>query len=229
MRYCEATKKFWKVGYRLFGERFIRFMSRFKNTNQVVKSETSRGNYDTQISDINFAVKLLRDFQPYDIELDKFESEPGILHDMVEKMAKVMEGKSCCITFDGKKLKPGLTKSGGDVDLMGFDNGPTLLEKKIELELLKQPIILYQSDIKRDDSRDIRSMSDEEKVQLKEKLTKSHQQISEHILDAMEMKRKKEYAKDKMIKRSEGDWRNGKYVYSFMRSFMKLKTFSENL
>ena len=36
MRYSEDTKKFWKVGWRIFRGRFINFMSGYKNDSQVV-------------------------------------------------------------------------------------------------------------------------------------------------------------------------------------------------
>ena len=40
MRYMDKTKMFWKLGWRIFGGNFIRFMGGFKNEGQVVQGET---------------------------------------------------------------------------------------------------------------------------------------------------------------------------------------------
>ena len=37
------------------------------------------------------------------------------------------------LTFDGKKLAPGLTKDSGDVDLLGHETGPTLQARQEEI------------------------------------------------------------------------------------------------
>ena len=80
----EDSKKFWKLGWRLFSGRFVNFMSAFKNESQVVLGETSKGLYSPQSSDINFAVpsfSALREFNPYG-SIDK--REPDILHDIID-------------------------------------------------------------------------------------------------------------------------------------------------
>ena len=67
MRYSEDSKKFWKLGWHLFGGRFVNFMSGFKNESQVVLGDTSKGLYSPQSSDINFAgpsFSVLREFNP---------------------------------------------------------------------------------------------------------------------------------------------------------------------
>lgn len=43
MRYSDQTKKFWKLGWRVFGGKFINFMSGYKNTSQVVLGDTNKG------------------------------------------------------------------------------------------------------------------------------------------------------------------------------------------
>ena len=45
MRYSENTKKFWKLGYRLFGGQFLYFMTGSKSRNVVVTDEAERGIY----------------------------------------------------------------------------------------------------------------------------------------------------------------------------------------
>ena len=86
MRYIDETKKFWKLGYRLFGGRFISFMSGFKNNNQVLMNTTNRGCYDPAKSEINWAVpdqKVLRTYNTYSLELGKGVTKPGIAHQVM--------------------------------------------------------------------------------------------------------------------------------------------------
>ena len=45
MRYSEDTKKFWKVGWRIFGGRFINFMTGYKNDSQVVLGDSTKGQF----------------------------------------------------------------------------------------------------------------------------------------------------------------------------------------
>ena len=68
MRYSEQTKLFWKLGWRLFGGRFIHFMSGYKNQGDKVKHGLST--YIPEQSEINFAVpdeNILRYYDPYKI------------------------------------------------------------------------------------------------------------------------------------------------------------------
>ena len=56
MRFRDVTKKFWLVVYRLLKGKGIRFFSGPKNYGQVISKTTTRGNYNPEKSDINFAV-----------------------------------------------------------------------------------------------------------------------------------------------------------------------------
>ena len=56
MNYSEQSLDFWKVGYRLMGDRFLLFMGGMKNQGQVMSGSTERGHFDPKESNINFAV-----------------------------------------------------------------------------------------------------------------------------------------------------------------------------
>ena len=56
MRFRDVTKKFWLVVYCLLKGKGIHFFSGPKNYGQVISKTTTRGNYDPEKSDINFAV-----------------------------------------------------------------------------------------------------------------------------------------------------------------------------
>ena len=80
MRYMDKTKVFWKLGWCIFGGKFIRFLSGFKNEGQVVQGETMKGNFKQEVSDINFAIPrldILRDFCPYRDD-NSMVRKPGI-------------------------------------------------------------------------------------------------------------------------------------------------------
>ena len=56
MNYSEQSLDFWKVRYRLMGDRFLLFMGGMKNQGQVVSGSAERGHFDPKESNINFAV-----------------------------------------------------------------------------------------------------------------------------------------------------------------------------
>ena len=89
-------------------------MGGFKNESQIVLGDTSRSNYSPQPSDINFAVpsfSVLKEFNPNG-PIDK--REPGLLHDIIDVVSADLNHQSACLTYDGKKLKQGLTELYGN-------------------------------------------------------------------------------------------------------------------
>ena len=68
MRYSHQTKSFWKLGWRIFGGRFLNFMGGFKSHGDLIQIVSSAGLYNPGSSEINFAVpdsRVLRAFDPY--------------------------------------------------------------------------------------------------------------------------------------------------------------------
>ena len=73
----------------------------------------------TDKSEINFAVPSFpvhRTFDPYG---DCGERYPGMLNDILETIPNDLHHQSAFLTYDGKKLKQGLTEKSSDVDLLG--------------------------------------------------------------------------------------------------------------
>ena len=217
MRYSDDTKKFWKIGWRLFGGRFINFMSGFKNESQVVLGDTDRGNYSPQSSDINFAVpslSVLREFNPYG-SIDK--REPGLLRDIIEVISEDLNHQSACLTYDGKKLKQGLTELYGDVDILGFETGETLQDRKDELVNKHQHIQSIQSELKGCiNDTDIRHVNESLKNSVVRTLRQSLKELSINIQEVKETRKKKEFSKAKLIEKGGGEsnWRNGRYAFA---------------
>ncbi|CAG2256263.1 unnamed protein product [Mytilus edulis] len=212
MRYSEQTKLFWKLRWRLFGGRFIHFMSGYKNQGDKVKHGLST--YIPEQSEINFAVpdeNILRYYDPYRVN---GEREPGIFEDIISVLGKNLVKKSSCLTYDGKKLKQGLSKGSGDVDLMGFEEGESLKEKREHLlkretsiNEIMTSIGLYEGNIQ--------NLPELLKAELKEVLLHALKELSINIFQLKEIKTKKEYCKAKLIERGgDTDWRKGRYVYA---------------
>ena len=67
-------------------------------------------------------------------------NKPSILKDMMDSMASALEDKSCCVTFDGKKLKQGLTRTGGEVDILGFEKDVLIQEKQAVIHRALSPV-----------------------------------------------------------------------------------------
>ena len=211
MRYSDQCKMFWKLGWRIFGTRFLNFMSGDKNDTQLVLGETVRGRYDPQTSSVNFAVpstKVLRSFDPYDVYGGR---KQGVLTDMVESFGQYSEHRSACLTYDGKKLKLGLTPSSGDVDLLGFEKSETLIQKQMELKRKLDGVIKVEEILSL--SEDILSVED--KSYICKALSSILTELSSSIELLKGIKQKKLYAKSKLMERGgEQDWRNSKYKFA---------------
>lgn len=130
MRYSDEVKLFWRTGLRLFHGRFLRFMSGPKNSEDILLSESGRGDCRSENSKVNFIVpnrKLLKE----DVSFIPDKS-PGIIHNMIEKIAThdndALTYKLC---VDGKKINP---CSKGEVDMWGFEDRPTFKEKQSRLK-----------------------------------------------------------------------------------------------
>ncbi|KAK3103474.1 hypothetical protein FSP39_019495 [Pinctada imbricata] len=212
MRYSRQTKTFWKLGWRLFGGKFIHFMSGFKNQGDIIQNLATT--FTPESSEINFAVpdeNILRSFDPY---LVQGERKPGIYTDIIATLSESLRNKSACLTFDGKKIKQGLQKDSGDVDLLGFEAEETLKEKKEKLESQIQDIdkVLQNLDNK---GGDITLLNEEDTKHIKDLLLDALCKTSENIIQVREIRAKKEYCKTKLIERGGNtDWRKGKYVYA---------------
>ena len=100
MTYSEESMKFWKVLYRLFHGKALRFMSGLKSTGQVTGNETEKGCFDPQNTAINFAVPNQNSivvFETVDVAIPK-EIAPGVIPQAMDMKDK---SKSYFLGFDG--------------------------------------------------------------------------------------------------------------------------------
>ena len=126
MRFHEVTKKFWLVVYCLLKGKGLRFFSGPKNYGQIISKVTTRGKYDPEKSEINFAVPDERHLCSQDRILDRI-IQPGLIN---TSMNMLKNHKDIVLMADCMHLVKGLTgHMMGDVNLWGHENRPTLQEK----------------------------------------------------------------------------------------------------
>ena len=196
MEYSENTLQFWKVGYRLCHGTFLRFMG-------------GSAGADT---DVNFAVptlKTLLKHKPFDLPE---ELVPGV----IEAAVKLKGGDSRfqVLSFDGKKVAAGLTKTKGEEDLFGHEQGMSLEEKKHRLELNLRKIQGIQDTWKREQILPV----DEIKSVIKF--------LSEDIRSIRQMKVKQEGRLTYFMKEAGPNWRESKFVFGI--SALQTTLYQEN-
>jgi len=187
MRYSKDSKTFWKLGYRLFGERFVNFMGGPKSQGEAILRVSERGQFSPETSRINFAVpnpKVLRSFDPYHVN---GERKPGLHEDLINTLSENLDRKSACLTFDGKKIKQGLSENCGDVDLLGFESGQTLQERKTQLDTELEEVQALQESLAslHANERNIRSLPLTYRECIRKTLTRLKNTFPQHLYGAL--------------------------------------------
>ena len=208
MRYSPNCVNFYWVGWKLFGGRFIRYISGHKNDTAYLEDE---GTLDPLKSKINFpcpSENILRNHNPMGGILDK-EMPPGILEDMIKlKAEKDKKDKSYVIMFDGKKVR-----TGGDVDLLGHERGPTVKERKSirdqGLKLIEESMSLFRSIGDNVDETD-----GENQRKVYSMLTELLRLFSETLKKLRFLKKDKDSYLQRLKEKAGNDWRGSKYVYA---------------
>lgn len=99
MRYGDNSKLFWRIGFKLFHGKFLRFMSGPKSLGQVVEGSSESGRLVSSDAKVNFAVPTARYLET--VATIKGELKPGLLEDCIKTVAdKASQAKSVLM---GKK------------------------------------------------------------------------------------------------------------------------------
>ena len=82
MFYSENCMKFWKVMFRLFHGKALRFMSGIKSSGQCLSNITTKVVFDPQDTSVNFAVPSINALNKFDMKKADIPAElsPGIIH-----------------------------------------------------------------------------------------------------------------------------------------------------
>lgn len=136
MWYWPITKRFWKVGYRLFNAKFLYFLGGPKGVGQLKEDTASLGlKANSNIPAINFAVPsltILQQFQINDFDIPK-EIKTGVIYQILDAL-QTSGDKEYMMCADAKKVTAGVNKNGGDVDMFGHGAEPTLNDRKDGLQ-----------------------------------------------------------------------------------------------
>lgn len=209
MRYNDISIKFWQMGYRIFGGKFLRFMSGPKCQGTILEGTEQRGSQDSKSAKINFAIPARQNLFRSEEKCAKIL--PGIVTDFVNLIALKSFGKSYKLCVDGKKISRGRGKLMGDIDCWGYEKKPSLAMKKErfsrEDSLIKEMNDFVQSLI----SHDLKSLLDSEKINLSANLKSLIAIISERIKDLRTSKLSLERSITKFKAMAGEDWRKSRF------------------
>ena len=220
MRYDPAVTKFWRIGYKLFHGKWLRFMGGPKYNGAVVNaSENSPKEigFDPATSRINFAVPLHKVQDLSEAPLRPSDIQPGMLDHILDAFtAQSSAEQTFKLCFDGKKINSSLDASSGDIDLFGFEGPPTLKEKrehvKRQVGMVDDIIKSLQEETVKNKCRLDEISSDKMEI-IVSKLQSIIGVISNVIKELRECLVSKVLALSKFKKLASPDWRRSKLVY----------------
>ena len=213
VRYCDSTKKFWSLGFRLFKGRFLRFMGGIKSI--------SSNKHESKPSDsrVNFIVPGADTLRKDIDSADSCCQNPGIIFKNIESFTQSSEtsNKSHKLCFDGKKLCQGFGKNLGEVNLFGFETNPTLEEKQQRLTTEQSVIKRAQDIMCAIDSKGhvlVQNAIDSDKIVLQNACTQIITILSTRVKDLRTGLVKKELAIENLLKVAGSAWQTSKLAYA---------------
>jgi hypothetical protein len=91
MRYEDpVVNKFWRIGYKMFHGKWIRFMSGPKSRGELINNITSPGNFDPTQSRINFSVPFAKVKSTSESPVPASQVKPGILTHLLDKFSELI-------------------------------------------------------------------------------------------------------------------------------------------
>ena len=185
MRYSDTTMKFFWLGKKLFGSRFIRFMSGPKNETDFLTGSRA---LSPSSSKINFACpsdNILRSFHPLGCDFGDNDTKPGLIQPMIDLTAsKNNTDMSYVIMFDGKKIK-----RGSDMDLLGFENEPLAVKKQVfhdDMHVIESTLSALQSANKAvENNQDIESSARNDLLDI---LVRCSKTVSKYLMELRQLR-----------------------------------------
>ena len=200
VRYNDTTMKFFWLGKKLFGGRFLRFMSGPRNETDIV---LGKPNLSPSTSKINFACPsdtMLSHYNPLGYEMC-IDAGPGLIKEMIEMTSTKKSSNSYLLMFDGKKIK-----RGTDTDLLGYEPDPQSSKTKkyeCDKEVLDRTIRVVQKAVH---SREFHEdVSLETNQELKDSIRNCCEIVSTYLMHLRRANKSKEYAMYKNKEKVEKD------------------------
>ena len=209
MFYSDETMLFWRVIYQLYHGSIIRFLSGDKATGQYLTGECAKGDIDLQLGHINFAVPSIKNIREY-ISVPDLENEvkPGI----IAQALQLKSNSSSChiLSFDGKKVSPGLDETHGDIDLLGYE--------QVNVEKLRAEIEREKSSVedlqRRISTFETQTACTEETKDLLRQCMHLLKVVSSHIKELRHVVLRQTMGMNKFLKDAGLDWRKSKYLHA---------------
>lgn len=217
MKYSELVKKFWRIGYRLFHGKWLKFMGGPKHGGMLIAGDCEKGVYDPKDSCINFAVPVRSVVSSKLSPVAPADVKPGILKQLLDRVAEQSSNlKTYKLCLDGKKINASTSGQGGEIDLWGNEQKPTLKERQEQLNSDKKMIedastlVCKALDLAKHNLSDLES---DEKTRLKEILLNIITVLSKRVQILREVVVHREMSKERLINSIEGDWRKSRLVF----------------
>ena len=166
---------------------------------------------DTKESKVNFAVpssSILNENSDVPSKI-----YPGIMN--ISSIADAYKGKVLKLGIDGKKISRGRGKDMGDVDCWGFEESPTLKERKERIKIEEEAcnkLDEFIAEIERNGFDNLKDCTDETNLEFIKWAQKEITTIGLRLKDLRFQKLSLKRAFDKFIKMAGDDWRNSRYM-----------------
>jgi hypothetical protein len=118
MRYEDpVVNKFWRIGYKMFHGKWLRFMSGPKSRGELINNITSPGNFDPTQSRINFSVPFAKVKSTSESPVPASQVKPGILTHLLDKCSEqACMNQTFKLCFDGKQINSSISDKSSDID-----------------------------------------------------------------------------------------------------------------
>lgn len=225
MRYDNsAVNKFWRIGYKMFHGKWLRYMSGPKHKGDLINGQSHPGEFDPKLSRINYSVPFSKVTGTSESPVPSSQIRPGIVSHLLDKVAeqsnKYQTFKLC---FDGKKISS-TSSQFGDIDLFGFEGTPTLADKQLRLKEEKTTVTNLIDKLRQQTDYQINSVNKMSQI-TKSCVTESTKVLieilSNRLKDLRQAHLSKEMALIKFKKMTGQEWRKSKllYVISALETF----------
>ena len=211
LRYSEETLAFWVTVKKLFKGKGINFFRGFKAQGIEKLEEEQIKPRDCRI---NFAVPsnpiLSKESAKYTIGA----GSPGILTASLDAFADNNTGKDVKISIDGKKIAFGLGNSG-DENLGGFENSPTLQQRKDRVDTETNNLTVASSYVENNVNKGAVSVNDvRDNNTLKKGLLLAISHLSARVQELRELTVRRKRHIENLMKAVEGDWKQSKLAHA---------------
>ena len=119
---------FWRAGYRLFHGKFLTFMSGPRGMGKFLNNTSSSRKLSPESTEINFAVPSRTAILEQNNALIPSVVHPGVISETLYAVKTISEINMICV--DCKKVTAGLDEEFGDVHVFGFEDKPSIDEKR---------------------------------------------------------------------------------------------------